>query len=88
VVETATLERLWRRKAPEGSNPFRSSIGSQMCNKCLARARGMEIVNLDLKIDKLFKKIEANPDDYKNDADLIRLMNKLAELIDKHNKLK
>ena len=58
-----------------------------MCNKCLKRALGREIVDVELKLERLFKKVEANPTDYENDQDLIRLMSCMSTLIKKYEKI-
>jgi hypothetical protein len=56
-----------------------------MCNKCLVRARGREIVDLSIKIDNLFKKVDGDQS-LLNDAEMIRLLDKLGEKVDKYRK--
>lgn len=58
-----------------------------MCKKCIKRALGREIVDIESKLERLFKKIEATPTDYENDEDLIRLMSCMTSLIKKYEKM-
>lgn len=50
-----------------------------MCDNCTKRAQSRDIINLELKIDSLFKKIEQNPEAYKHDPELLRLCDTMAE---------
>ncbi len=56
-----------------------------MCDKCLKRAQGKEIINLQLKIEKLFKKIDGNTS-LQSDYELIRLLELMAEKVDQYRK--
>jgi len=58
-----------------------------MCNKCIKRSMGREIISVEAKLDSLFKKIEANPFDLKKDLELASLANKMTVLLDKYEKL-
>jgi hypothetical protein len=57
-----------------------------MCDKCTRRAIGLEIIAVQSKVDSLFKKVDANPEIYKNDFEFIRLLEQLAELLEKHER--
>jgi hypothetical protein len=59
-----------------------------MCNKCIKRAFGREIVNIESKLDILFKKMEASPSEYKHDESFISLVNCMSALIKKYEKIK
>lgn len=59
-----------------------------MCDKCLKRAIGREIVDLESKLDRLFKKMEANPTEYKHSEAFISLMDCMGNLLDKYRKMK
>lgn len=58
-----------------------------MCKKCIKRAFGREIIDTQLKLERLFKKVDANPTDFENDEDLIRLMSCMATLIKKYEQI-
>ena len=85
MAETATLERLYARKGIESSNLSRSARGN-MCDKCLKRAIGCEIISIQLRLDKVFKKLDNDPT-LLNDADFIRLANCMHDLLKKWEEL-
>lgn len=58
-----------------------------MCDKCVRRAIGLEIVNMESKLSSFFKKVEANPKDYKNDTEFIRLLECMSDLLEKYQKM-
>lgn len=59
-----------------------------MCDQCLKRAIGREIIDIESKLTRVFKKIEANPESYKHDPEFIRLANTMAELLEKCEDIK
>lgn len=56
-----------------------------MCNKCDRRAIGLEIIAAQSKLDILFKKVEVNPESYKHDFEFTRLLEQMANLLEKYN---
>jgi hypothetical protein len=59
-----------------------------MCDICLKRAIGIEIVNIESKLTRIFKKMEANPTEYKNDPTFIGLADCMATLLKKYENIK
>jgi hypothetical protein len=55
-----------------------------MCDKCLKRAIGREIVDVQLKLDRVFAKLEKDPS-LKSDAEFIRLADCMHDLLGKYN---
>jgi hypothetical protein len=53
-----------------------------MCDKCLKRAIGKEIVNVELSLTRVFAKLDKNPS-LKFDPEFIRLTNCMTDLISK-----
>ena len=58
-----------------------------MCDKCIKRAIGRVIVDAELKLDKAFAEVTKNPS-LANDEAFISLANKMADLLDKYEKMK
>jgi len=56
-----------------------------MCSKCLDRARGREIIDLQLKIEKLFKKVDGDTS-LQSDYELVRLLELMGEKVDQYRK--
>jgi len=59
-----------------------------MCDKCIKRAIGREIVDIESKLTRIFKKMEANPTEYKNDLTFIGLADCMATLLKKYENIK
>lgn len=59
-----------------------------MCNNCLKRAIGREVVDIESKLNRLFKKMEANPTEFKNDSTFIGLADCMATLLKKYENIK
>lgn len=59
-----------------------------MCDKCTKRAIGRIIFDAEAKLQKAFAEIEKNPKDLSKDEATISLLNKMAELLEKYEKIK
>jgi hypothetical protein len=59
-----------------------------MCDKCIKRAIGIEILNIESKITRLFNKVQANPTEYKNDEAFNSLVDCMATLLKKYENIK
>jgi hypothetical protein len=59
-----------------------------MCNKCIKKLINKEIIDTEFKVRKLFDKIIKNPSDYKNDKDLINLLDCMTDNINIYKSIK
>lgn len=62
-------------------------IPPAMCEKCLKRAIGREILDIESKLNRLFKKVEAEPNKFKHDAEFISLLDCMGNLLDKYKEI-
>lgn len=59
-----------------------------MCDKCTKRSILIEIHKAEAALDKAFKQVDGAPFDIKKDYTFLSLTNKMADLLEKYNKVK
>ena len=86
--------REWLKRLPwKGSDLVRGPrvqipLLPPMCDKCLKRAIGREIVDIESKLSRLFNKMQANPTEFKHDAAFNSLVDCMATLLKKYENIK
>lgn len=77
----------WKGSGPARGPRVRIPPFPPMCDKCIKRAVGRLIVETESRLEQVWKKVEADPENLKHDPELIRLLDCISSILKKYETL-